>query len=146
MHTLLIYFRAIAFARCRKSALGRRRERERERGGQEGERKRERIFDRRRDAAVSFISRQEQDPARVVSPANRTFERRYRHAPSVTVLGFLRCGPVIFFCSALKPSVTREEGGGRGGRRRSIVDRGGERNNVPGAISQIGSVGAPTVL
>lgn len=36
--------------------------------------------------------------------------------------------------------------GGRGGkRRRSIIDRGGETNNVPGAISQIGSVGAPTV-
>lgn len=129
----LIYFRA------RDRAPGRRKrpgagpgegERRRREGGGEGE-----IFDRRRDAAVSFISRQEQDPRRSFRP---------RTGPSRDVIVALHlspsrfpplcCGPAIFFCSTLKPG-NEGGGGGRGGGKREkerkqgerpIVDRGGE--------------------
>lgn len=97
-----------------ESALGQRGTRRRR--GEGGE-----IFDRRRDAAVSFISRQEQDPRRSFRP---------RTGPSRDVIVALhlspsrfpplRCGPAIFFCSTLKPG---NEGGGGGGKERRERER-----------------------
>ena len=78
------------------------------------------IFDRRRDAAVSFISRQEQDPRRSFRP---------RTGPSRDVIVALhlspsrfpplRCGPAIFFCSTLKPGNEGGEGRERGEREKA---------------------------
>lgn len=119
-----LFPRARSRARTSKAPWGRPR---RGRGG-EGE-----IFDRRRDAAVSFISRQEQDPRRSFRPRTGP-SRDVIVALHLSPSRFPRCaaGPATFFCSTLKPSNEGEEGGGgkeRGERKqgeRPIVDRGGE--------------------
>jgi len=94
------------------------------------------IFDRRRDAAVSFISRQEQDPRRSFRP---------RTGPSRDVIVALhlspsrfpplRCGPAIFFCSTLKPG--NEGGEGREGRERVRKSRGNGRLSIGVAKSNV---------
>ena len=115
-----------------ESALGQSSVEEEEKEEAEEEEGEVEIFDRRRDAAVSFISRQEQDPRRSFRP---------RTGPSRDVIVALhlspsrfpplRCGPAIFFCSTLKPGNEGGEGRERGKREkkqreRPIVDRGGE--------------------
>lgn len=122
----LIYFRARDRAPgCRKRS-GAEKEGEKEEEESEVE-----IFDQRRDAAVSFISRQEQDPRRSFRP---------RTGPSRDVIVALhlspsrfpplRCGPAIFFCSTLKPGNE----GGEGRERKERQER-GERKRGNGRLS-----------
>lgn len=117
--------------RARKSALGR-----------SGERKRER--DRSLIGAETQLFRLSRDRNRIrrgsfrprTGPSRDVIVTRHLSPSSVSSAA----GRRFFFCSALKPPVTRE--GERGESRLSI---GVARSNVAGAISQIGSGGAPTV-
>lgn len=127
MHTLLIYFRAIALERALRA--GAEKERERSLIGAETQ-----LFrlsrDRNRIRRGSFRPR--------TGPSRDVIVTRHL-SPSSVSSAALRAGD-FFFCSALKPpEVTR---GGRGEGRLSI---GVARSNVADAISQIGSGGAPTV-